>query len=461
MNLLSLLALGLPILTGTLLIHLVWIGKNQPIDLILKISLGTGMGLGISSLLYFVCLIFFDRGAYFIFLELAMFFAALIVIVFKNKEATQIQSPRLGISFLQILILIIAGSVFAASFLGVVNYASQRVHGDWDAWMIYNRAARFIYRGQEAWQDAFSKDMDVIFHADYPPLLSLNIASRWALLNEETSYVPMFQSIFFSLASLGLCFSALASLKSLGQAGLGIIFLGGVSLFLGEGGRQTADVPLAFYILASIVFLFFCYQEGRPVLIVYTGFSMGLAAWTKNEGMLFLFVSAGIMVIAAIRKGSFHGLFFFFAGLFLPLVLLLYFKFQLAPPSEFLVHENGVIMQNLLDTSRHRFIFNSFKNFILHSGGWNNIGVFVVLCLYFLLFRIRVKDNQNAVFISLAIFAFQIMGYYFIYLISPYDLEWHVSFSLNRLFVHIYPALVFVILITSQPPETVFSSGAE
>ena len=158
----------------------------------------------------------------------------------------------------------------------------------------------------------------------------------------------MFESIIFSLASLGLCFSALESLQSLGQAGLGIIFLGGVSLFLGEGGRQTADVPLAFYILASIVFLFFCYQEGRPVLIVYTGFSMGLAAWTKNEGMLFLFVSAGIMIIAAIRKGSFHGLFFFFAGLFLPLVLLLYFKLQLAPPSEFLVHENGVIMQNLV-----------------------------------------------------------------------------------------------------------------
>ena len=64
MNLLSLLVLGLPILTGTLLIHLVWIGKNQPIDLILKISLGTGIGLGISSLLYFVCLIFFDGGAY-------------------------------------------------------------------------------------------------------------------------------------------------------------------------------------------------------------------------------------------------------------------------------------------------------------------------------------------------------------------------------------------------------------
>ena len=97
--------------------------------------------------------------------------------------------------------------------------------------MIYNRSARFIYRGQETWQDAFSKDMDVMFHADYPPLLALNIASRWDILNKETTYVPMFQGFLFSLAALGLCFGALASLKSLGQGALGLIFLGGSHFF--------------------------------------------------------------------------------------------------------------------------------------------------------------------------------------------------------------------------------------
>ena len=126
--------------------------------------------------------------------------------------------------------------------------------------MIYNRAARFIYRDQKNWQDAYSKDMDVIFHADYPPLLSLNIASRWIILNNETSYVPMLQSILFSLASLGLCFGALVSLKSPGQAGLSLILLSGVPFFLREGGKQIADVPLAFYMLASVVFLFFYYH---------------------------------------------------------------------------------------------------------------------------------------------------------------------------------------------------------
>ena len=257
MILLSFLAFSLPILTGILIIHLLWVEKKRPIDLIFKLTLGIGLGLGISSLLYFVYLIFFAGSPYFLYVELVLFLAALLAAYLKNKKTTQVYLPKLSVSFLQITVLIIAAVVFVFSFLGVINYARQRSHGDWDAWMIYNRSARFMYRGQENWKDAFSKDMGIIFHADYPPLLALNIASRWDILSEETSYVPMFQSILFSFAVLGLCFGALASLKSLGQAGLGVILLGGVSFFLSEGGRQTADVPLAFYMLASIVFLFF------------------------------------------------------------------------------------------------------------------------------------------------------------------------------------------------------------
>lgn len=458
MSVLSLLVFSLPIVTGTLIAHLLWIGKNHPIELALKLSLGIGVGLGISSLLYFIYLIFFAGNPYFLYMELALFLTVLIAAYLKNKKTAQTHSPKLSISSLQIALLIIAGFVSISSFLGVVNYARQRSHGDWDAWMIYNRTARFIYRGQETWLDAFSKDMDVIFHADYPPLLSLNIASRWNILNEETAYVPMFQSILFSFASLGLCFAALVRLQSLGQASLGLILLSGVPFFLREGGRQTADVPLAIYTLASIVFIFFHYHEKRPVLIVFAGLAAGLAAWTKNEGILFLISSAGVMVVAALWRHSFQDLYLYFGGLLLPLALLFYFKFQLAPPSEFLSGGSIKMIQDLMDASRHQMIFGSFKNYFLHGGGWNNIGIFLILCIYFLLFHSPIKDDPDVVFISLSIFACQFLGYYLFYLISPYDLAWHVNYSLSRLFVHIYPALIFVILYASQSPETIFVS---
>jgi hypothetical protein len=459
MSVLSLLTFSLPVLMGTLIAHLLWMDKNNPIEMLFKLSLGTGLGLGISSLQYFTYLVFFAGSPYFLYAELALFFMILAVVYFKYKMTTHVRAPHLKMSLLQIVLLLIAGVVFVSSFLGMAAYSRQRAHGDWDAWMIFNRSARFIYRGQENWQDAFSQDMNVMFHADYPPLLALNIASRWDILNKETTYVPMFLGFLFSLASLGLCFGALARLKSPGQGALSLILLGGTGLFLGEGGRQTADVPLAFYVLASVTFLFFYYHEKRALLMAFAGFMAGLAAWTKNEGIFFLFASAGVLSIASLGKRSLRDLLLYGAGSLIPLILLFHFKSQIAPSSEFLSGGFDSISQYLVDITRHQLIFGAFKGFFLHGGGWYHIGIYLILAVYFLLFKSHIRDKSGVILISFAILAIQVMGYYGFYLISPYDLEWHVTYSLNRLFVHIYPATVFVVMAATQPPETIFSSS--
>jgi hypothetical protein len=280
------------------------------------------------------------------------------------------------------------------------------------------------------------------------------------VLDEETAFVPMLQGLLFSFATLGLCFGALAGLKSPGQAGLGLILLAGVS-FLREGGRQTADVPLAFYMLAFVTFLFFYYREKRTILMAFAGFMAGLAAWTKNEGMFFLLGSAGVVALVAFWQRSFRDVIFYFVGALLPLTAVLYFKFQIAPSSEFLSAGWSTIIQRLTDASRHQIIFGSFKNYFLHGGGWYGIGIFVILGAYLLLFYSRNRENSTAVLASLAIVVLQVMGYYLVYLISPYDLKWHIGFSLGRLFDQVYPAAVLAVLAATRTPETAFSSQPE
>ncbi len=459
MSIVSLLMFALPVLTGTLIVHLLWSDRKNPLDLILQLSLGTGLGLGLSSLLYYMYLFLFAGSPYFIYVEFILFAAVLVGAYIKHKKTIYVPSPKLSISILQIAMLTIALIISTVSFLGLINYSRQRAHGDWDAWMIYNRSALFIHRGGEAWQDAFSSDIDLVFHADYPPLLALNIAARWDALNAETTFVPMFLGFLFSLASLGLCFGALANLKSLGQGALGLTLLAGVGFFLGEGGRQTADVPLAFFVLASVVFLFFYYREKRAIFMVFAAVMAGLAAWTKNEGLLFVFSSAGILFLLALWKRSFRDFLFYLAGLLLPLILLFHFKSQVAPSSEFVDGGVGLIIQKLTDAMRHQLIFGALMGFFLHSGGWFNIGIYLILSVYFLLFHARGRENSHALLLSLAILTAQFIGYYLFYLISPYDLNWHIGYSLNRLFVHAYPAVVFVVLSASQTPEMVFSSS--
>ncbi|MCA2002857.1 MAG: glycosyltransferase family 39 protein, partial [Chloroflexi bacterium] len=348
----------------------------------------------------------------------------------------------------------------AVSFFGLVNYSRQRAHGDWDAWMIYNRAARFIFRDTEAWQNAFSPEMNLVFHADYPPLLALNIAARWQALDAETTYVPMFLGLLFTLAALGACFSALTYLNSAGQGAFALTLLAGSPFFMSEGGRQTADVPLAFFLLAAIIFLFLRQREGREIFTALAALMAGFAAWTKNEGLLFVLVSAGILFLTALWKRSFRDFLFYLAGLLPPLVLLFHFKTQVAPSSEFASGGLEVLLQKLTDPARNRLVFDAMSGFFLRSGGWLQVGIFPILVAYLVLFKTRPIAFSTAVFSSLAILSAQIIGYYLFYLISPYDLTWHIGYSLNRLFVHVYPATVFVVLAAAQNPEGVFSPQA-
>ena len=95
MSVLSLLTFSLPVLMGTLLVHLLWADRKSLLDLILQLSLGTGLGLGISSLLYYVYLIFFAGSSWFLYLELALFFAILAAAYLKHKKTAFVSSPRL------------------------------------------------------------------------------------------------------------------------------------------------------------------------------------------------------------------------------------------------------------------------------------------------------------------------------------------------------------------------------
>ena len=50
----------------------------------------------------------------------------------------------------------------------------------------------------------------------------------------------------------------------------------------------------------------------------------------------------------------------------------------------------------------------------------------------------------------------QALGYYAIYLITPYDLTWHLQYSIDRIFLQIFPLIAFLILSASRSPESVF-----
>jgi hypothetical protein len=450
----------LPILAGGMIVHLLWPEREFKI-LVFKSCLGIGLGLGLSSLLYFLYRLAFAGGHWFIVVQLALFLSLLAVTIRRERGQAWPPLPRWDVTPVQGVLAALGLIVFIVSLLSTASYLLRRKQGDWDAWMMFNRAARFVYRDPADWLGSFSPQMDPIFHADYPLLLAMNTASGWDALGTETARVPMIQSTLFAVGCLGLAVSALASFKSAGQAALGLIILWGTPILVNEGARQQADVPMAFFILATgiLIHLFVLYR--KPGLIVLAGLAAGLAGWTKNEGSLFV-IAAGLgLALAFLRENPGRVLSWYLLGLAFPLAIVLYFKVFLAPPSDVLSNGISHSIQQSLDLSRHLEILGFFARqfFLFGRRGTASvaIGILPILLAYFLLFRLPIRpDQRNAYAAWVTMLVIQALGYYLIYLITPYDLKWHLGYSGSRILIQVLPLITFAVLCASRTPESVF-----
>ncbi len=461
---LLLFAFLLPILYGGLLVHLCWPEQGAK-ALIFKSFLGILVGLGVWSLLYFLYMLLFAGQHWFLLIQLSVFLGLLIIVIWRGRKGIRPAQPHWRPTRTQ---LILAGAgllIFVTSLLSTGSYLLRRKQGDWDAWMMYNRAARFVYRDPVNWLDSFSRQIDPIFHADYPLLLAMNIASGWDLLGAETPHVPMLQSALFSLACAGLLFSSLALVKSAGQACLGLIVLWGTPALVNEGAREMADLPLATFILATFVLIYLYKQYTHPGLLGLAGLSSGLAAWTKNEGSLFVIAAGLALMIAFLREKPWRILLWYAAGLVFPLAIVVYFKLFLAPPSDVLSNGLTRSIQQILETSRHVEILQSFGTEFLTFGSWPiaglAVGMIPILVIYYLIFRERITRTHLPLILGgLTILIVQELGNYGIYTISPYDLTWHLGHSIERIFLQIFPLLTFLVLSLCRTPESIFASGA-
>jgi 4-amino-4-deoxy-L-arabinose transferase-like glycosyltransferase len=352
--------------------------------------------------------------------------------------------------------------IVVLAVMGAIQVWIHRPFGTWDAFMIYDRSARFVYRGGNDWMQTFSPDIDPAFHADYPLLISMDIAHAWNTLGHESQSVPRVLGGLFMLVCAGLFASALTMLKSIWQAALGAIVLLNTPFFILSGPSQTADVPLSFFILSTVALLFFFCTERKPGLLVLAGLSAGLAAWTKNEGDVFIIGILAGLFIAFLRQDLWRRLGLFLAGLAVPLAIVLYFKVFLAPANDILGTSMAGLIQRAFEWSRHLAILRSFRGQILIIGG-PTVSVILLLTVYALVFGVSPQRNHRPAYIAVAITAaVQAAGYYAIYLVTPHPIQWQLDFSLWRVLFHIYLPLLFVffVLVTDVPRALGFQHQA-
>ncbi|MCU0581770.1 MAG: phospholipid carrier-dependent glycosyltransferase, partial [Syntrophales bacterium] len=266
---------------------------------------------------------------------------------------------------------------------------------------------------------------------------------------------------------------SLAILRSRSQGYLAGLVLMGSPYFLDMGAYQFADIPLAFFFLATLVLFFlhdrFCDRQERSLMLV--GLAAALAAWTKNEGLLFLFIvllARFTWVVRTIgRRRALRQTLWFVAGALPVLIVTVFFKLHLAPSSDIFSGQGlHQLLDRLTDGSRYGQILTAYVQTALtftqgivdiRQGFRFNPSVasVVLLGLYLVLMGIRTQgQDRPALLTAVTTLILMLAGYFGVYLITPHDLRWHLLTSLNRLFIQLWPAAIFLCFMIARTPES-------
>jgi hypothetical protein len=434
----------------------------------LILSLGTGAGLGIASCLYFVCLALVGPKLAVLAIVEGAFVVGAIVLGFLPKPRESDLTWADGPAAPRYLTFLFGG----AALLGLtlfVTYSATKPHGEWDAWAIWNLHARFMYRGGDLWKNAFSTAI-AWSHPDYPVLLPGLISLSWTLARAESTLGPVTVAFLFTFAGAGVLIAAIGVLRGRTQAFIAGALLLGTVEFVEVGAMQYADVPLSFYILATVVLL--CLQDRYPDNLRFTllaGLSAGLAAWTKNEGLMFVVAVILARAIAMLRFGAgarlVRQLGAIAAGLIFPLAVVAFFKLRFAPPNDLTSTRPADMLTRLTDFGRWMTVIESFGQRALRFG-WTAvegeevrgflIPIALVLLLYWFLVRFHVerRDRPSVATAVLAV-AFMLAGDFAVYLLLANDVNWQLSTSLDRIFLQLWPAGLFAFFLATNVPQLI------
>jgi hypothetical protein len=300
-------------------------------------------------------------------------------------------------------------------------------------------------------------------HPDYPPLVPAAIAHVWSYIGHDDPIVPAIISLIFTFATLGLLVSSLATLRGITSAALAGVALASTPFFIEQGAAQYADIALSFFFLAAIAVQHFRQQrsaqipDGRPTgLFVLAGAAAGFAAWTKNEGLLFLFafLVPQIAFFAWRRRPpstelgltSVRELVILLLAIAPFLLLIAWFKHFIAPAGD-LFSSSGTMIHKILSPGRYRAILEWYAKEFFRFGGWIVPTTVLFIALSFLSPSSGIRRRNLAFRSSVLTLALTLCGYFAVYLITPNDLYWHLRFSLNRLFLQLWPTVIFLFFL--------------
>jgi hypothetical protein len=348
------------------------------------------------------------------------------------------------------IVLTVGATAFGLGTIAFVADTAVMPHGDWDAWAIWNLRARFLYRGYpDYWRDGFSP-MLAWSHVDYPLLIPLAVAREWTFLGRESTAVPAAFAALFAFSTVLGAAGSVGRARSSTYGWLTAVAILACPAFVEYSSSQGADVPLAFFILATFVWMFRAVESpSTRSAWLLAGASAGLAAWTKNEGALFLVVCVTVLAIrssgvgdrAGLRGVGLRGVGLLLVGA-LPMIAALVALKALARDNDLLQAQSAQSLLTAFGSVDRVTTVVAGIGRALWSGGATGVGVLPIVAAF--MFVVGVERPANPVpCMALVTLALLIAGYMCVFAMTPHDLAWQMTTSLDRVMLHAFPTLVW------------------
>lgn len=452
--------------------------KNEDINFRFLVNLSLPIGMGLSSVM-FISLNLLGLSFYLISLIEIVLVIFMIFKVRNSKNAIHLSGwfklnkpalPNGGSGsggLLQSPVLLLITGIYCYAWLmdsGIFFFESiKEPHGLWDAFNLWNLKAKYISRAPYDWANLFHQMHTDQLHLDYPLLQTGYIAHCWLLIKNESVWVPIIFSFILTFCTIGLLSSSISIFTNKTKGLIAGLILLCTPFYMTMGDSQYADNPVGFFYLATIVLLTFARRGDsiKPSLLITAGITAGLSAWTKNEGLLFiacLFISQLTLLFFKNHRELLLELKYLFLGMLPVLLLIAYFRIAIAPPND-IVHAQGKeTLVKLTDYSRYATVCKWYVEQYRSFGQWalNPWWLFLLGGLYK---GLSLKENKNSLISTFVLLILMLVGFFFIYIITPLDLVFHLSTSIHRLFFQLFPTFIFMYFLAIKGNTSILKSN--
>jgi len=352
------------------------------------------------------------------------------------------------------LVRVLFGVIAVEAAVTAVTEYVAAPHGQWDAWAMWNQKARFLFRGGDEWTAMLAIDWS---NPSHPLLVPASVARLWAYAGAELTIVPAMLGAAFGVAIVACLMGALDLRRSRAWIAGAVVLAPGT--FVQQVVSQQADVPLAFFTVASLLMLrvdriasWIESRDGRgPLLLAGTLASSG--AWTKNEGAPLVVASALVVAWMAVRLGRPGRVKWYVVGAAPPLLTLAWLKLVVAPVSPSYLSESRSLESmawGLLDIHRHAMVDPLiWQRMVVWGGSLAQGAVPVAVSAAVVLAATHARRSAR---LPLAVVALMLAGPFSVYLLTPLDAAWVIATSFDRIVVQIWPTLVLAVFIADERP---------